>query len=469
MAKEQASRLKDTRVRSVRRLTAGFLHHGSPVWSNDGHMLCFALGQGPDSHWLLTDRKGRARRVLPGPVVGGASIAPDHSVAYGRQVGATAEIWLLPAMDAQPQRLLGGDGRLYRDPAFSPDGRSLCYAADDGPSDSPLRLWILQLARGEHSLLVSEPPAIDGAVRGAAGGPAGGPARSAAGTADRRAWTAARGAAETTSEGAAESTAEGAAESNAEGAAESNAGLVRLGHPAWSADCEHVFFEVAQGEKSAVAVVEVASRRVQLLTGPGFSSPAPVAADLLCVERSDSDGQCDLCLLQYRAPRSSAAELTGEAKATEEPSRFKVRTAALSGIAAGAREPAAAVGRKGVVRLAWIAPGRAKGGEPQRYDVHAGQLARLLPARAPRAGLPGAADADAEVTPGHAADAVDSPALGGLTKKPKTRSKARSGGPARGAASPALASPTGVGRPGDGGRLSAAFGDEAPADAERGV
>lgn len=409
MAKEQASRLKETRVRSVRRLTAGFLHHGSPVWSPDGHMLCFALGQGPDSHWLLTDRKGRASRVLPGPVVGGASVAPDHGVAYGRQVGATAEIWLLPAMDAQPQQLLGGDGRLYRDPAFSPDGRSLCYAADDGPSDSPLRLWVLDLGRGEHSLLVSESPALDGA-----------------------------------------------------------AGPVRAAHPAWSADSAHVFFDVAQGEKVAVAVVEVASRRVQLLTDAGFSSPAPVAAGLLCVERSSPDGLCDLCLLQYRAPRAPAAELAGGVRPTlDEASRFKVRTVALSGIAAGAREPAAAVGKRGVVHLAWSAPGRAKGGEPQRYDVHAGQLARLLPARAPRAGLPESAAADGEVPPGRAA--ASAPAAG-LSARRKPKVKARPGGAGQGAtARPALDSLAGAAGSRDGGGPSAAYGDEAPADAERGV
>ncbi len=408
MAKEQASRLKDTRVRSVRRLTAGFLHHGSPAWSPDGHMLCFALGQGPDSHWLLTDRKGRATRVLPGPVVGGASVAPDHSVAYGRQVGATAEIWLLPAMDGQPQPLLGGDGRLYRDPAFSPDGRSLCYAADDGPSDSPLRLWVMELGRGEHALLVSEPPAIDGA-----------------------------------------------------------AGPVRAGHPAWSADSEYVFFDVAQGEKSAVAVVEVASRRVQLLTGPGFSSPAPVAAGLLCVERNYPDGLCDLCLLQYRAPRPPAAEPAGGARAPlDEASRFKIRTAALSGVSTGAREPAVALGRKGVVHLAWVAPGRKKGGEPQRYDVHAGQLARLLPARAPRADLSGSAESEVEVPPGRAAAAVEARAAGASARrKPKVRSKAWPGG----AESPAVGGAPGGDGPRDGGGLSASYGDEAPADAERGV
>jgi hypothetical protein len=407
MAKEQASRLKDTRVRSVRRLTAGFLHHGAPVWSPDGHMLCFTLGQGPDSHWLLTDRKGRATRVLPGPVVGGASVAPDHRVAYGRQVGATAEIWLLPAIDAQPQPLLGGDGRLYRDPAFSPDGRWLCYAADDGPSESPLRLWLMELSRGEHSLLVAEPPAIAGGGEGP----------------------------------------------------------VRAGHPAWSADSEYIFFELAQGEKTAVAVVEVASRRVQPLTQPGFSSPAPVAAGLLCVERSEPDGRCDICLLQYRAPRPSAAD----AAATEAPvaARFKVRTVPLSGVSAGAREPAAAVGRKGVVHLAWVAPGRTRGGEPQRYDVHSGRLARLLPARSLRGGQTEAGQAEAEAALGSAATAAAPgtapglPAQEPLVTRPKTK-KARPGSAAArglvGWASPAATAGRSLGHH-----------DEAPADAERGV
>jgi hypothetical protein len=359
-------------------------------------MLGFTLGRGSDSHWLLTDRKGRAAQVLPGPVVGGASMAPDHSVAYGRQVGATAEIWVLPAIEAQPQRLLGGDGRLYRDPAYSPDGRFLCYAADDGPdgSDSPLRLWLVELADLSHTLLVAEPPSIEGAT-----------------------------------------------------------GPVRAGHPAWSPASDCIFFDVTQGEKSAVAVVTVQSRKAQLLTGPGFCCPAPIAPGVLCVERIEPDGLGEVCLLQYRAARPPADP--SEAL-PEELGGFKVRTTAIAGISSGAREPAVVVGKKGVVRLAWIAPGRPRGGEPQRYDVHTGQLTGLQ--RLPRATLAlpdsesgGESDREGDAGIVHEQAAA---AAAGLSVKPKAKAKRGAGGTAA--------------RPGRGG-LGGAAGDEAPADAERGV
>ena len=158
MTKLRGSRLKDVRLRERRRITAGIEHHGWPSWSPDGQLLCSALGTGHSSMWLVTDRKGRVARLIEGPVDGGASFGPDHALAYGRQVGATAEIWLMPSIDGAPYRLLGGDGRLYRDPAFSPDGSTLAYLADDGPAavDGTLRLWLLDLAKNETTLLLSE-------------------------------------------------------------------------------------------------------------------------------------------------------------------------------------------------------------------------------------------------------------------------------------------------------------------------
>ena len=413
MTRGQVSRRKDARVRSVRRLTAGFLHHRAPVWSPDGRMLGFTLGRGPDSHWLLTDRKGRAVRVLPGPVVGGASLAPDHSVAYGRQVGATAEIWVVPALDAAPQRLLGGDGRLYRDPAFSPDGRFLCYAADDGPAgnESPLRLWVVELTRLEHTLLVAEPPAIAGA-----------------------------------------------------------SGLIRAGHPAWSPASDCIFFDVTQGEHSAVAMVTVESRTTQLLTGPGFCCPAPIAPGLLCVERSAPDQLGEICLLQYRVPRLPT-DRSATLSPAEELGSFKVRTSALPGVAPGAREPAVVVSKKGTVRLAWIAPGSLKGGEPQRYDVHTGQLVRLPFGRALRA-TRGQADHEpiAEVAADEDGDLIRQQSAvvsAGLSAKVKNHDKAKAKRGTR-AAHRARERDKALARSERGG-LEGAAGDEAPADAERGV
>jgi hypothetical protein len=390
MTKGLGSKHKDSRVRWVRRLTAGQLHHCAPSWSPDGRVLCFTLGRGPDSHWLLTDRKGRAARVLVGPVVGKATVALDRSVAYGRQVGATAEIWLLPSSGSPPQRLLGGDGRLYRDPAFAPDGRLLCYAADEGSggSDAVLKLWLLDLTRAEHTLLVAAPPTIPGA-----------------------------------------------------------SGPARLGRPAWSASGDHVFFEVIQGDVSAVGMVDVATHRTQLLTGPGFGGPAPVADGLLCVEQAQRDGQVSLCLLHYRPSEEVGDGLPA----------FKLRTAALAGLAVGAHEAAIAVGNKGVVHLAWVAPGRAKGGEPPRYDVHVGRLERLPALRLPR---PTARPEAAEGEDDHSTvQRQSAAAAAGLAAAPRVSEKAAAT-PGRRAKRRTDREATASGPP---------AGDEAPADAERGV
>lgn len=244
------------RLRRVRRITAGLVHHRAPVWSSSGRHIASHIGEGHDSCWVVSDRKGRIARVLEGPVDGTASFAPDGSLAYGRQVGATSEIWIVPSGGAAPRRLLGGDGRLYRDPAFSPDGRLLCYAADDGPAsrhEPSLKLWLLDLARDEARILVE-------------------------GLTDR-----------------------------------GTQGPARLAHPAWSQSGDAVYFEAIYGDRSQIYRVDVpasgapgfGSRALpQRLTEHGYRRPAPLASGLILCEQAsvapDGDGASALVLLDHR-------------------------------------------------------------------------------------------------------------------------------------------------------------------------
>jgi hypothetical protein len=157
MKRGRDSKLRALRLRRVRRITAGLVHHQGPAWSADARLIASRLGEGSESYWVVVDRKGRVARVLEGPACGRASFAPDGSLAYGRQVGATSEIWEMPSGGGAPRRILGGDGRLYRDPAYSPDGRYLAYTADDGQDGAARRLWLLDLVHDDHRLLVGEP------------------------------------------------------------------------------------------------------------------------------------------------------------------------------------------------------------------------------------------------------------------------------------------------------------------------
>jgi Tol biopolymer transport system component len=144
-----------------RRLTAGYAHHHAPSWSHDGHLLAVAVGNAHDASWVLVDRRGRVARSLEGPAAGKASFAPDGTFAFERRFGAVSEIWLTPGGDAPPVRLLGGDGRLYRDPCFSPDGKTLACAVSRDP-DGKTHLMLLRLDDGRLSELTHDRERADG-------------------------------------------------------------------------------------------------------------------------------------------------------------------------------------------------------------------------------------------------------------------------------------------------------------------
>ncbi|MFO0579474.1 MAG: hypothetical protein U1A78_36215 [Polyangia bacterium] len=313
MTKDSSVKLRSASVRRVRRITAGLQHHRAPSWSPDGRRLISACGSGADSAWIVSDRKGRVACVLEGPVEGAAAIAPDQTVAYGRQVGATSEIWILPSGGAEPRRLLGADGRLYRDPAFSPDGRLLCYAADDGTGKSgALKLWLLDLAQDQRSELLS----------------------------DERAGRPAEPGGDTR--------------------------LTSLGHPTWSPSGERLFFEAMTADGPALYLLELASRAATRLTGPGYRRPSAISDTLLCAERALEDGGSEIVLLELRPGRL--------------PGGLRVREAALTERADCARDPAVCAGatkKKIGALLCWAEPGKKSDGEPQRYDLHVGELVGL--------------------------------------------------------------------------------------------
>ncbi len=235
MTRPHLGTFRDLHLRKQRRLTAGQLHHRAPTLSPSGRLILHALSSGPESQWLCTDRKGRIARVLQGPVEGHATFAKDGSIAYGRQVGATCEIWLLSAGDAEPHRLLGGDGRLYRDPAFSHDGRFLAYLADDGGSAGPLRLWRYDVSRGSHELLLSSIPNLPGA---------------------------------------------------------------RLGHPVWAPWGDSLFFAAQQDGGSTIYELHLPSGQLSARSPLGYSSPAPIARGLLLAcQHIDEQSQALVLLL----------------------------------------------------------------------------------------------------------------------------------------------------------------------------
>jgi Tol biopolymer transport system component len=154
MAKRPHVRWKSLGIKEEERLTAGLVHHRAPAWSTDGRWLAVCVGD-HDPAWVVVDRRGRVARALPGVADGGASWAPDGALAFGRRVGAGSEIWLATTPASPPVRLLGGDGKIYKHPAFAPDGTHLAFACAES-ADAQMHLFMLELATGTRVALPHE-------------------------------------------------------------------------------------------------------------------------------------------------------------------------------------------------------------------------------------------------------------------------------------------------------------------------
>jgi hypothetical protein len=375
MKRARESKLRALRLRRVRRLTAGMVHHHAPTWSSDARHIASQLGKGSDSFWVIVDRKGRVARVLEGPVVGTASFAPDGSLAYGRQVGATSEIWQLPSLSAStsgyvaPHRLLGGDGRLYRDPAYSPDGRYLCYIADDGEASAGLRLWLCDLAHDQHKLLVSE---LTLALH--------------------------------RSEGSKRSAQE-----------------LRISHPAWSPTGDRIYFDAALGEKSAIYMVSLSTQQIERLTPAGYRRPAPLAAQVLLCERSGANAEenapSKLVLIDHRnwPKNGNRPSLPDSPKSAQKSAQPELQPLELPLDGLPAHEPAV-VWRRKTALVAWTMACPAARDEPSRFNLHVAQLVGLPlepTKRAPASSATpqdGSADAGAAAAPAKGRHDAEDPA-----------------------------------------------------------
>jgi hypothetical protein len=111
-----------------------------------------------DSAWVVCDKKGRVARIFAGGADGQAALSVIGAVAFGRRCG---EIWYSPGGAVAASRLLGGDGRFYSEPAWSPDGAQLAFRVSDGPQ-SPGRLSLLDVYAGVRAQVPSTPGRSDG-------------------------------------------------------------------------------------------------------------------------------------------------------------------------------------------------------------------------------------------------------------------------------------------------------------------
>lgn len=149
-----------------RRLTAGEWDHEHAAWSPEGRWIAFAAGP-PDARRIcICDRRGRfAYAVAPAETRAsrprwspeGRRLAFDARPTDGPPLVLVQD---LPEGGDEPRSLVRGTEGAAIHAAFSPDGRTIAYASDDG-SPGLFRIWILDLETGDRRRLTNDPERND--------------------------------------------------------------------------------------------------------------------------------------------------------------------------------------------------------------------------------------------------------------------------------------------------------------------
>ena len=136
-----------------------------PAWSPDGRSLAFVRADSAAALWLL-EGVGRTLRALPAagrgasdPTWGTGSL--EGAIVFAAAVGVHVSLWQAPMAGGAARELTGDTfpGSTDREPAVSPDGRSICFTRQRrGDRD----LWIYDGVTGRARTLVTNPRGQEG-------------------------------------------------------------------------------------------------------------------------------------------------------------------------------------------------------------------------------------------------------------------------------------------------------------------
>ncbi len=138
------------------RLTTDAAPEGYPSWSPDGRQIAFLKGGQRRGVYSISPLGGPERKIADFEAATGAPAwSPDGKSLVMAKVHPMQQppadagaLFLVPSEGGEPKLFLApSPGQWYQYPAFSPDGRSLGFAACEGSSGAPgCNVWVVRLS-----------------------------------------------------------------------------------------------------------------------------------------------------------------------------------------------------------------------------------------------------------------------------------------------------------------------------------